>query len=84
VLSYAIVFEAGFGGQARRQQTPGPFQRPITETVAAYVTSLATCALLLVLLGQVQAGTEWYVAYADIILLGLPASIGAAAGRLAV
>jgi putative integral membrane protein (TIGR02587 family) len=84
VVSYAVVFAAGFGGQERRLRTPGPFQHPITETVVAYVTSLATCAGILWLFGQLDTGTDPYVAYAQVILLGLPGSIGAAAGRLAV
>ncbi len=83
-LSYGIVFEAGFGGQDRRRGTTGPFQRPLTETVAAYVVSLLTCAGTLFLFGQIDAGTDWYVAYAQIVVLGLPAAIGGAAGRLAV
>jgi putative integral membrane protein (TIGR02587 family) len=84
LLSYAIVFEAGFGGQERRLATPGPFQRPVTETVAAYLVSLATCVLTLWLFDVVEPGGDWYVSFAQIVLLALPASIGAAAGRLAV
>ncbi|MEA2510663.1 MAG: hypothetical protein QOJ59_150 [Thermomicrobiales bacterium] len=84
LVSYAIVFAAGFGGEARRLRTPGAFQRPLTETVLAYVTALATCAGVLWLFGQLDAGADPYVAYAQVVLLGLPASIGAAAGRLAV
>jgi putative integral membrane protein (TIGR02587 family) len=84
LLSYAIVFEAGFGGQSRRLTTPGPFQRPITETVAAYLVSLATCVLTLWLFDVIKPSGDWYVNFAQIVLLALPASIGAAAGRLAV
>lgn len=84
LLSYAVVFAAGFGGQERRLRTPGAFQRPITETVVAYVTSLVTCAGVLWLFGQIETGTDPYVAYAQVVLLGLPAAIGGAAGRLAV
>jgi putative integral membrane protein (TIGR02587 family) len=84
LLSYVIVFEAGFGGQERRHTMPGPFQRPVTETVAAYLVSLATCVLTLSLFGIIKPGGDWYVAFAQIVVLALPASIGAAAGRLAV
>lgn len=83
-LSYAIVFEAGFGGQEHRRDTGGPFQRPLTETVAAYIVSLLTGACALILFGQIDTTTDWYVAYAQVVLLGLPAAIGGAAGRLAV
>jgi putative integral membrane protein (TIGR02587 family) len=84
LASYAVVFAAGFGGQERRLRTPGAFQRPITETVVAYVTSLVTGAGVLWLFGQIDTGTAPYVAYAQIVLLGLPAAIGGAAGRRAV
>lgn len=83
-LTYAIVFEAGFGGKERRRTTPGPFQRPVTETVLAYITSLLVCVGVLTLYGQIGAGDDWFVAFSQTVVLGLPAAIGAAAGRLAV
>ncbi len=85
-LSYAIVFEAGFGGQEHRSQSIGPFHRPLTETVLAYITSLLVCVFVLRLFGQFEFGSgyEWIEIYTQVILLGLPASVGAAAGRLAV
>ena len=67
----------------RRRQSPGPFQRPITETVLAYLTSLATAAGALWLFGQIEPGEDWFVAFTKVVVLGLPASIGAAAGRIA-
>lgn len=84
LVSYAIVFAAGFGGQESRLATPGLFQRPLTETVLAYMVSLVTCVVILWLFGQIDRRTDPYMAYAQLVLLGLPASIGAAAGRLAV
>jgi putative integral membrane protein (TIGR02587 family) len=84
LLTYGIVFVAGFGDQPARIASAGLFQRPLTETVAAYLTSLATAAGLLWLFGQIDPGTDPVVAYAEIVLLGLPAAIGSAAGRLAV
>jgi putative integral membrane protein (TIGR02587 family) len=84
VLTYAIVFEAGFRGQERRRGSTGPFQSPLTETVAAYIVALATCAGLLWLFGRIDADTTWHVSYAQVIVLGMPAAIGAAAGRLAM
>ena len=68
----------------RRRQTPGSFHRPATETVLAYVTALLTCAGLLWLYGQIDVGSNWFVAFTQVIVLGLPTAIGAAAGRLAV
>jgi putative integral membrane protein (TIGR02587 family) len=83
-LTYAIVFEAGFRGRERRWQAPGPFHRPATETVLAYVTALLTSAGLLWLYGQIDVGSDGFVAFTHVLVLGLPAAIGAAAGRLAV
>jgi len=83
-LSYAIVFEAGFGGQDRRRRSAGPFQHPLPETTLAYLVSLITCTGALLLYRQISLGDDWFVAYAQIVLLGLPAAIGAAAGRLAI
>jgi putative integral membrane protein (TIGR02587 family) len=84
LVTYAIVFVAGYGGQERRQAAPGILQRPVTETVTAYLISLATCAGALWLFGQIDGATDPFVAYAQVVLLGVPAAIGAAAGRLAV
>lgn len=85
-LTYGIVFVAGFEGQEARRASRGLFQRPSTETIVAYLVSLATCALMLWLFGQFESGvgTEPFVAYEEVIILGLPAAVGAAAGRLAV
>jgi putative integral membrane protein (TIGR02587 family) len=83
-LTYGIVFEAEFRGRERRRQTPGPFQRPATETVLAYLAALVTCVGVLGLYGQIDVGDDWFVVYSQVVVLGLPAAIGAAAGRLAV
>ena len=82
-VSYGIVFVAGFGGEEQRLQATGPFQRPITETVLAYLMSLATAAALLALFGQIHLHMDWALIYAQVVILGLPAAIGGAAGRLA-
>ena len=84
LLSYAIVFAAGFGGQTRRLQSVGPFQRPSTETAISYVTALVACMAMLWVFNQITFDMHWTVIYAYVVILGLPASIGAAAGRLAV
>ena len=84
LVSYAIVFAAGFGGQTRRLQSVGPFQRPSTETAISYVTALVACVAMLWVFDQIRFDMHWTVIYAYVVILGLPASIGAAAGRLAV
>lgn len=84
LLSYVIVFEANFGAQRQRRSQSGLFQGPISETVAAYLIALAASALMLWLFQVIRVGdpiNQW-VSY--IIVLGLPCTIGGAAGRLAV
>ena len=82
VTSYAIVFAAEFHGQEKRHRQEGPFQWPITETVVSYLVSLGVAALLLWLF---QRGTHPPDdLLARTVVLGLPAAIGGAAGRLAV
>ncbi|MBD1876455.1 TIGR02587 family membrane protein [Nodosilinea sp. FACHB-131] len=84
LLSYIIVFEANFGAQRQRRAQSGLFQRPISETVAAYLIALAASALMLWLFQVIRVGdpiNQW-VSY--IIVLSLPCTIGGAAGRLAV
>jgi putative integral membrane protein (TIGR02587 family) len=84
LVTYAIVFVADFGDQNRRQTSHGVLQHPPTETVAAYLISLLVGAGALWMFGQIGPGTDWYLMYAKVIALGLPAAIGGAAGRLAV
>jgi len=84
LLSYIIVFEANFGAQQQRRSHRGFFQSPVSETLAAYLISLAISMLMLWLFQVVRVSdpvNQW-VSY--IIVLGLPATIGGAAGRLAV
>ncbi|MBE9160174.1 TIGR02587 family membrane protein [Nodosilinea sp. LEGE 06152] len=84
LLSYVIVFEANFGAQRQRRSQSGLFQGPISETVAAYLIALAAATLMLWLFQVIRVGdpvNQW-VSY--IIVLGLPCTIGGAAGRLAV
>ena len=82
VISYGIVFAAGFAGQDRRQSQQGVLQLPITETVACYLVALAVATLMLWLF---QRGLEpWADAVTRVVILGLPATVGGAAGRLAI
>jgi putative integral membrane protein (TIGR02587 family) len=82
VASYGIVFVAGFTRQDTRHAHRGAFQRPTTETLVCYLISLAVA---LVLLWMFQQGVEpWNDVVNRVIVLGFPAAIGGAAGRLAV
>lgn len=84
VISYIIVFEASFVSESKRMQQRGIFQHPVFETVNSYLLSLMVSLFMLWLfkiLGSDRSYHEWlnYV-----IVLGFPASIGGAAGRLAI
>lgn len=84
VISYIIVFAAGFTKQEQRQQQQGIFQRPISETIAAYLVSLFAAMIMLFFFQKIQFDDPWQVWLGYSILLGLPAAVGGAAGRLAI
>jgi len=80
LLSYGIVFASGFD----KGLSTGPFHHPLTETVISYLISLLVAGAVLYLLGSVHSGTSIHLALPMIIVLGLPATIGGAAGRLVI
>lgn len=84
LISYGIVFEANFADQHQRTQQQGIFQRPVSETVASYLVALATAAFMLWFFQQLDLADPWQMWVSHTILLGLPAAVGGAAGRLAV
>ncbi|HEY9671923.1 MAG TPA: TIGR02587 family membrane protein [Waterburya sp.] len=84
VISYGIVFQAGFTTQKKRQQQQGIFQRPISETVASYLVSLFAAAFMLFFFNRLTPNDPWTVWLSYSVILGLPASIGGAAGRIAI
>ncbi len=84
VISYAIVFAAGFANQPKRRQQKGLFQRPPSETVMSYLVSLGAACVMLVFFDKLQWDDPWQLWLSHSILLGLPATVGGAAGRLAI
>jgi putative integral membrane protein (TIGR02587 family) len=82
VLTYVIVFVSEFGTGQHEQQ--GPFQSPVTETVLAYILSLLIALAALFLFDRIEWGDPLGEIVAMVLVLGLPASIGGAAGRLVV
>lgn len=84
LISYAIVFAAGFGNQQKRRQQQGIFQRPISETVVSYLVSLGAALLMLLFFDRISLSDPLSMWLSHTILLGLPATVGGAAGRLAV
>jgi putative integral membrane protein (TIGR02587 family) len=84
VLSYGIVFQANFTSQGQRRLQTGLFQSPLGETIFSYLVSLLASALMLGFFRQIDLSTPWDLALNSVIVLGLPATIGGAAGRLAL
>lgn len=83
-ISYIIVFEAAFISQEVRRKQEGIFQSPVSETVFSYLISLVVSTFMLWLFQTVTVSDPpgLWMAYA--IVLGFPAAVGGAAGRLAV
>ncbi|MBD2449604.1 TIGR02587 family membrane protein [Nostoc sp. FACHB-152] len=84
IISYGIVFQAGFSDQQKRRQQKGIFQRPSSETIMSYLVSLVASAFMLWFFQKLTFDDPWRMWLEHTILLGLPATIGGAAGRLAI
>ncbi|BAZ14802.1 hypothetical protein NIES4071_66460 [Calothrix sp. NIES-4071] len=84
LLTYAIVFEAGFSNQQKRFRQRGIFQRPLSETIMAYLVSLIASMFMLWFFQKLTFSDPWTMWLDHALLLGLPASVGGAAGRLAI
>lgn len=82
LVSYGIVFVAGFARQDRRHAQVGLFQRPLTETIVSYLVALASAALMLALFQRLEG--PWAADLRHVVVLGFPAAVGGAAGRLAI
>lgn len=82
-ISYVIVFQAGFSNEEKRRSQKGVLQRPVTETVACYLAALVVSAGLLWFFRRAPGDPAQFV-LAEVLVLGLPAAVGGAAGRLAV
>ncbi|MGJ3252229.1 MAG: TIGR02587 family membrane protein [Elainellaceae cyanobacterium] len=83
LLSYGIVFASGFANRAERQQR-GLLISPTTETLVAYLVALVASVMMLVFFQQLNLQDPWQEWLSDTIVLGLPASIGGAAGRILI
>jgi putative integral membrane protein (TIGR02587 family) len=84
LISYGIVFAAGFTSEQERKLHQGFFQHPLVETVVSYLLSLGMAALLLWFFHRLSISDPWSSWLNQVLLLGLPATIGGAAGRIAV
>lgn len=83
-ISYMIVFASNFVATEASEAHGGGFDSPLVETSMAYVISLLMAAGMLWLyqLLDLSDPLDQWASYT--IVLGLPASVGGAAGRLAV
>ena len=84
LLSYGIVFQANFSRQGQRRLQEGLFQQPLSETIFSYLISLLAAALMLAFFRRLDPSAPLELAFRQILILGLPATIGGAAGRLAL
>jgi len=84
IISYCIVFVAGLTNQTERRQQRGFLQRPINETLICYLLCLVASALMLWFFQQLNWSDPWQEWLSEMIVLGLPATIGGAAGRLVI
>jgi putative integral membrane protein (TIGR02587 family) len=83
-MTFAIVFFADFrGGRTDVEYGPGPLGHPVSETIAAYAVSLLVSLLLLWSFGRTDGVGPSAIA-GQVVMLGVVASFGAAAGRLLV
>ncbi|MEO0769812.1 MAG: DUF2391 family protein, partial [Cyanobacteria bacterium J06649_4] len=83
LISYIIVYASGFTNRRERARR-GLLLTPLTETLLAYVVVLLASALMLVFFQQLTFNSPWPEWLGNIIVLGLPASVGGAAGRILV
>ncbi|WP_138497383.1 TIGR02587 family membrane protein [Nostoc sp. PA-18-2419] len=84
LISYGIVFQAGFSDQRKRREQKGIFQRPSSETIMSYLVSLLAGAFMLWFFQKLTFSDPWTMWLDHSLILGLPATIGGAAGRLAI
>jgi putative integral membrane protein (TIGR02587 family) len=84
LVSYGIVFASSITNYQQRRQQTGLFQNPQNETIVSYLISLIAGMLMLWFFQKVSFSDPWLVWLRYSIILAFPASIGGAAGRLAV
>lgn len=80
LVSYTIVFLSEF-------DTPRPkglFQGPVTEMVLTYLVSLGVAVIALYLFDQIEITDPLTLTHQQTLVLGVPTTVGGAAGRLIV
>jgi putative integral membrane protein (TIGR02587 family) len=84
LVSYVIVFQAGFRNQQARRESTGALQKPLTETIVAYIIALLVCTATLWIVGALGPDAAIGTILSMTVVLAFPGALGAAAGRLAV
>lgn len=84
LISYGIVFASKITNYQNRLQQSGIFQSPQSETIISYLVSLLVGILMMWFFHKLTFSNPWFIWLRYGIILGLPACIGGAAGRLAV
>jgi putative integral membrane protein (TIGR02587 family) len=84
LISYGIVFASKITNYQNRRKQSGIFQSPKSETIISYLVSLLTGILIMWFFHKLTFSDPWFMWLRHGIVLGLPACIGGAAGRLAV
>ena len=84
VISYIIVFASNFVASEARRAHRGGFNAPLVETTISYMISLIMAGGMLWLYQQIGLNDSPDLWASYVVVLGLPASIGGAAGRLAL
>jgi putative integral membrane protein (TIGR02587 family) len=83
LTGYVVVFASGFDPAAKRDREH-LFQHPATETIMSYLISLIVAFGVLALMRQIGAGDPPAFVLTQTLVLGFPAMVGGAAGRIAV
>ena len=83
-ISYIIVFASNFVASEARRAHRGGFNAPMVETTISYMISLIMAGGMLWLYQQIALNDSPDLWASYVVVLGLPASIGGAAGRLAL
>jgi putative integral membrane protein (TIGR02587 family) len=84
LISYGIVFASKITNYQNRLKQSGIFQSPKSETIMSYLVSLLIGMLIMWFFHKLTFSDPWFMWLRHGIVLGLPACIGGAAGRLAV
>ena len=84
VISYIIVFASNFVTTEARRAHRGGFNAPLVETTICYMISLIMAGGMLWLYQQIGLNDSPDLWASYVVVLGLPASVGGAAGRLAL